>query len=199
MSSSFLRPSSVGGLFFHGDPSTIAGFVSPVIVDAVECEPGWRLAHVSEEVVKGQPSLANGDATGAIPRPCPVTWVCAALNERRPAGIEGCGFPSEIVPVLVIKLGGFLAVKTTATGHASPDIADCSSGGVSTVTAAFPDELLSLPAAEADDGQSSETLASDIFECGHDGSFRELLRQEAARRFSGGPSRLSTIFCGRLQ
>jgi hypothetical protein len=38
--------------------------------------------------------------------------------------------------------------------------------------------------------QSSEAFTSDIFESGHNGSFRERLCQVAARRFSGGPSRI---------
>jgi hypothetical protein len=68
----------------------------------------------------------------------------------------------------------------------------------SAIAAALPNSA-AVHMEELNGHQSTKPLASDISECGHNGSSRELLCQEAARRFSGGPSRFPTIFCGRLQ
>ena len=168
---------------------SMRSIVSPVGGSPMSARKFSKVSHRSLTVMPRAPYRGHARSRGFV----------AALNKRRPTGVDGCGFPSEIVPVLVIKMGDFLAVKTSATGDASSDIADRGDGSVAAITAAFPDELLSLPTGETDSEEASETLAGDILESGHDGSFDEQLRQEAARRFSGGPSRVDTIFCGRLQ
>jgi hypothetical protein len=68
----------------------------------------------------------------------------------------------------------------------------------SAIAAALPNSA-AVHMEELNGHQSTKSLASDIHKSGHDGLSVGLLRQEAARRFSGGPSRFSTIFCGRLQ
>jgi hypothetical protein len=101
----------------------------------------------------------------------------------------------------VLEVAGrkFFPVSATATGRASTQVGDVDDDRLGPTVAAAGPERSFAHVREADNRQSSETLASDIFECGHDGSDDERLCQEAARRFSGGPSRFSTIFCGRLQ
>jgi hypothetical protein len=93
----------------------------------------------------------------------------------------------------------FISVGAAATGDASPDVADASGCGVSAVAFEFPEKLLSLPAAKTDGDESSEAFTGDILESGHGDLLERLLCQVAARRFSGGPSRYSTMFCGGLQ
>jgi hypothetical protein len=197
-------------LFFHSDPSAIAGLVSPVVVDAVNSQSRRWLAHVSEDVFEGLPSFANRDAARAVTGVICIVWVEAAVHYRRPSGVQRGPRASGRMAVFEVAGDKFVPMGAPATGYASPDIADRSDGGVSTVAAAFPDELFPLPATETQSDEASETLAGDILESGHDGYLPELLCQEAARRFSGEPPRFVlhgsnsgnrdfTIFCGRLQ
>jgi hypothetical protein len=93
----------------------------------------------------------------------------------------------------------FISVGASATGDASSDVADASGCGVPAVAFEFPEKLLSLPAAKTDGDKSPEAFTSDIFESGHGDLSSRLLCQVAARRFSGGPSRYFTTFCGGLQ
>jgi len=93
-----LRPASVSVLDEPRGPSTICGFVVPIIVNAVNGVPRrWAHTHVvSEGCERLSPSLADGDTASTPIRIANHSRVSAALNHFGPAPIFG-GSESAVV------------------------------------------------------------------------------------------------------
>ena len=98
---SFRCPSAILHLLAFGRPSTVTGFVVPVVVNAVKGMAGARFKpHVfqeSFEVVK--PSWAHPDASPAVIRPRLISWACATSNHVRPCAIFRTRRRNESVPM----------------------------------------------------------------------------------------------------
>jgi hypothetical protein len=191
-------PSLVLALLKGRCPSAVVRSVRTVVVDPLDGQPRRRFTHVCKESLKAvTPAVTDRNAATAVVLEPLVLGVEATLFHRCPA------FEAARAPASMCSDAGAqrFTMKTAAT--------DCqASGHVShrdgfldaTVAPAEPNgslEFVSMQKANGD--EAAKTPSGDIFECGHNGSPRELSCQEAARRFSGGPSRFSTIFCGRLQ
>jgi len=179
-------------------PTAIAGFVSEIVVDPVKQHTRRRFAHVLKKCLEAVlPSVAHGDAATTVVLEPPVLGVQATLLHRCPA-FEGGRAP----PSMCSDAGAQLfTMKTAATdrqasGHVSHRNVFLSPA----IASATPNGAMELvPTRKTKRDQSPKTFSGDILESGHNGSDEERLCQEAARRFSSGPSRVSTIFCRRLQ
>jgi len=94
---------------------------------------------------------------------------------------------------LVSRLG-FAASATD--GVPVVQVANLNDGHDSAVALAEPSRLTAFGhLKEFEDGQSTVSSSTDIFESRHDGSSYERLRLESARRFLGAPVRYSTTKC----
>jgi len=167
MSSSFPSP-PVGGLFLHGDPSAIVGLIASTVVGAVDGQSGWRFAHIDKEVLEGEPSIANGYASAAIPWPRPVVGIGASLNNGRPSGISRTCLAALIVPVRRVAGDEFVPVGASATPCASPEIGDGDDDLLAAIAGAAP-KRTARHVGKLNDDQSPKSLTGDIFEGGHDG------------------------------
>jgi len=56
----------ISRLSFWRVPTAISGFIISIVVFTLQAQSGWRFSHVSEEIFKSHPSLANFNS------PCPV-------------------------------------------------------------------------------------------------------------------------------
>jgi hypothetical protein len=172
-------------------PFAIAGFVVPVVIDPIKSHPMWRLAHVSKEVFEGQPPLTYRDASASVVSPSPMFWIEAAFFHAAPAIIGRCLNTAGVAVRAAgnVAVTQLLAMEAAATAYLSLfHVAVVDYGFCSAVALADP-ESHGCSVRKPHGDKATEALASDIVESGHNGSSYERLRQEAARRFSGGPSR----------
>ena len=80
-----MRISSIPALRRPTGPSTVCGGVASVIVDPVErCFRCGALAHISYEVPKITPSVADANPTTSVVFPCGVARICCPLNHSDP-------------------------------------------------------------------------------------------------------------------
>lgn len=71
-------------------PSAVRGLVIPVVVDAVQCQPFWPTAHVSEKMLKRiAPPIANSNSSSAIVAIVLVCAVVAASIHGSPSDVFG--------------------------------------------------------------------------------------------------------------
>lgn len=77
-------PASVIRLNELCGPSAIAGFVVPVIVDAIEAKSIRTDAHVGEKILESTPLLIDGDASPAVPVVLLVSRTRTPINHRSP-------------------------------------------------------------------------------------------------------------------
>ena len=201
MSRASLPRSPVVDLLRSSGPATIGGGVGPVVVAALDRQSGRRLAHVCEKVLEGEPALADDDATPSIVLPIGTFGIATPLDHRSPASVKrGLGASSGVAVPEISSCSGFLAVTAATDSSSTPQGIGASDETDAAIALAEPEQVLFTGFGCAFDGDKSpEAVSSDIFESGHDGSLSGLSCQVAARRFSGGPSRYSTIFCGGLQ
>jgi predicted TIM-barrel fold metal-dependent hydrolase len=182
----------------NGRPSAIAQLVVAVVVDAVEQHAWWWFAHVFKERLESiAPAVTDRDAPTAVFAELRVFRIGAALLHRGPTLVGGSAAP----PMRASEGAKLFAVEAFATEDVPAEEGVAANDLLRPAIAQAVPHGAPVPVhvGKADNRQSSETLTSDISECGHGGFSVKLLCQEAARRFSDGPSRHSTIFCGRLQ
>ena len=107
-------------LLFGGRPAAVAGFVVPVVVDAVDgVAGGWPLAHVCEEVGEVEPAATDRDSASA------VAWKGDRIGVRTPRfhscpnAVLGTPLPDPAVSVLEVEVGGdFASDASTGVGDA---------------------------------------------------------------------------------
>lgn len=80
---------AVFGLFARRCPSTIAGLVVAIVVNAVKLQPGRASAQIGDEVGDGVPPRADLDAAAAVVGVKRAPMVVATLHHLAPSGIEG--------------------------------------------------------------------------------------------------------------
>ena len=126
-------PMAIRCLLSARRPAAIAGLVVAVVIDAVERHVCGTLAHVSEEVLKEKPSLADTDAPASIARPLGHGFIAAASAHSAPTLVSGGAsgavlLPSQLkrpafLPALVVgdapaaSLGNAVAVINRAFSH----------------------------------------------------------------------------------
>lgn len=77
-------------LGFGVSPSTVGGFVVPVVVDTVDGGPrAWTRPHVGVEAGEVLPALAYGDAASSVMVECRAVRIAAPVLHLSPRGILG--------------------------------------------------------------------------------------------------------------
>lgn len=174
-------------LFKPGCPTAVPGFVIAVIVDAIECETIWSRSHVSKEVCELQPALAHFDTSATI------MFVIATMRIR--ASVTHCAprlpFRASIalfcLPMQKVCMKEKVTVETSArTSVSCAKFFALYDNFLAAITATSPKCFAVVKVAphldHFDCDKATETLACDIFDCGH-GDLRERLpRQVAAGR-----------------
>lgn len=99
----------VSGMLGHCCPLTIARFVIPVIVDAVNRVPfGWRFPHILQKILKGIfPASANAYAASSIAFVSYVVWISAPTFHCQPTLVR----MAHAIP----RVPMYYSVATTAT------------------------------------------------------------------------------------
>lgn len=77
-------------LLYSGRPPAIFRRISGIVINAFNCEAGWLNAHISKEISKIAPPVANGNAPAAVVFPTGRIGVGATLNHIAPANVRGC-------------------------------------------------------------------------------------------------------------
>jgi hypothetical protein len=132
--------SPVVGLFLGGRPSTVAGFVPLVVVDAIERLSFRARPHVVGEVFKPHPALTYGDTSGPVVRKAGRVRVRASVNHGSPSGhlwghraarvgAMRCDFGSNLLPTKTSATGGsagskhaeLVALLAPTVAYAPPD------------------------------------------------------------------------------
>ena len=86
----------VVGLLFSRSPSTIARLVIPVIVNTIKRMVGWSYSHVSQEVDKEIPSVANGNSSSTISSVKPRLRIGATLFHAHPCFVFSAQLPCPV-------------------------------------------------------------------------------------------------------
>ena len=186
-----MTSAAVVGLFRFRSPPAVVGGVPKIVVDPVNRQFWQTFAHVGEEVFESEPALADSDAASAVGF---IFQVASSTEHGSPTAICGRGGVTSIMPMF----------QRVAQFSSDTEAATCCRLGEQAVASNY---LFNSAVAEtekirssgfrcmrkAHDGQTTEALTRDISESGHGDLFQRLLRQEAARRFSGGPSRFCSM------
>jgi hypothetical protein len=108
--------SAVIHLFFACCPAAVAGLVIAIVVDAVKSGSGWAYAHIGEEIYKGEPPFANGDAPTSVALP-PIAFLVETSGlHGRPRTIGwGEKMLSWRMAMARLYFGQVFAAKTPAT------------------------------------------------------------------------------------
>ena len=104
-------------LFFRCGPTTIAGLIVPVVIDAVDAMFGrGAVAHISQEVLEGvTPALADRNPAATVPRPVFTLRVCAAIDHMSPRSIfRGTPLSSACMTMLQTCLCRPFSLQTAA-------------------------------------------------------------------------------------
>ncbi len=80
---------SVLRLFFPRGPTTVTGFVVPVVVNALNRHLWWSWPHVREKVLKCKPSITDLYSSTAIPVVVAFVRICCALLDAIPNFVFG--------------------------------------------------------------------------------------------------------------
>jgi hypothetical protein len=155
-------------LFSPCCPSAIAGFVIPVVVDAVKGEVGRPFTHIGKEVYEVEPLFANCDTATSIVLPDMAFGVGASSYHRSPRSI-GSGYAGLMRWGMAVSgLGFSLSLKAPATGcvTARKVVADSDTFS-STVASVDPACVSVLCMREAQNSQASKSLPCEISEGGH--------------------------------
>ena len=108
--------STISGLLFGGSPSTVAGLIVAIVVDAIQGLPLWARPHVLKERFKAVlPALADANAPSAPERELRRVRVETAILHRlpRPIGLATASFAGKSM----LQLSGdhHLAMDAAAT------------------------------------------------------------------------------------
>ncbi len=118
-------------LFLLCCPAAIAGFVVPVIVDSVQCQPSWAWTHVSEECGCGVlPSFTHGNAAKTIAVIPLILGIKAAGFSTTPSHVflrEGCSMDPAGISALIPRLHrwGAISVELFQKGFVETAAAAC--------------------------------------------------------------------------
>jgi hypothetical protein len=138
------------------DPFAIGGFVTSIIVDAIERQARWAITHVGKEVFKCEPTLANTNSSSAVIKKIRVLRIAASLKHRFPAVISRCAGLSML---------GKRATLASAANRIFASEADASNDAlVSAVANDKPASRFPFYMGESDDRQSSKALSCNIFD-----------------------------------
>ena len=91
-------------------PAAVARFIVTIVVNALNSKAIWAYSHISQKIIKRQPSFAHCNSTAAVVLKAGIVWVCRSLNELRP-----CFVRTRVTePVLVVfRAGSFLMKAAT--------------------------------------------------------------------------------------
>lgn len=110
----------ISHLLLHCRPAAVAGFVSLVVVLAVNGHSLWAFSHVRKEVSEVPPAVADGYATSSVAFPVLVIGVRASIDHRRPYSIRPrVGTTPTLMSMLREPLCGSL-VLVAPTRHRQP-------------------------------------------------------------------------------
>lgn len=150
---------AVASLLFRGCPSAVGRLVVAVVVDSVKCMlRGWSRPHISEEVVKSQPSFANGDSSPTV---TVVIWGAGVLTSSKHTAPRLVFWrPFTGLPVAV-SCGSAPATAFTATAFQK-----CSSNRLhySTFTAAEPSRVVVCNRVKRKNRPATKLLSSQVYE-----------------------------------
>lgn len=149
-------------------PSTVAGFVVPVIVDAVECPAERPWSHVREEVLERvHPSLTDGDSAASVVLPVPGVRISAALAHGGPTVKFRGGSTASAVPMRGSgpeSFGGLIVTQApTASRVAVAQLLSRRLLPTAAITLTCPGRMRVSTAARAfQDGQPAESLTDQV-------------------------------------
>jgi hypothetical protein len=148
---SIVRPVSViaavSVLLNVSGPSAIFWAVVSIIIDAIKALTCRPLSHVSKEVFKVFPALANLYSTASVVRPARHSWVSAPSEHACPNAIGGCWF-SNMMTMLRSLFVNLVSRRFSATARCSLTIlklTDICKRLVTAVTKTFPHHLFCNP------------------------------------------------------
>lgn len=151
-------------------PNAVFWTVRAIVVNALNRVPGrWTLAHVIDEVFKGQPTLAHGNASRAVVLEVLGSRICAAVDHAGPnlmfarARRAMCAQSLRIAPAQLLP-------TDAAAGQATTVQKVCSSNllGLSAVTHADPSRATArCVLASMQNGESAKNLARQIVSFNH--------------------------------
>ena len=95
---------SISSLAFWRVPAAITGFIISIVVFTLQAQSGWRFSHVSEEVFKSHPSLANFNSPCAMPLKADVVVIVTASVHSAPSAINASLLAFAGVPVSDLEL-----------------------------------------------------------------------------------------------
>ncbi len=157
--------SLIATLFDSSRPSTVFGCVISVIVDAFQRHTPFRKAHVSKEIVKNLPSLADFDPPSTVSRVAGFLNVLASPLHGRPDAVNlvsGKSVPFVGRPQLALE-------ASTGLSQPAPKALSGARVDFPTVTVAFPDHRLNAVGRDAlKHHQSPEPLSCDVDQVRHD-------------------------------
>lgn len=177
------RP-SVKSLFRRSRPATIPWFVISVVVDSIDLHACRSLAHVSKKIFEGHPAFAYRNTASAIIGKLFEFWIRASVSHSLPNIVRLCfSIPSRLTVSESVGVSNSPAAATGSLGWFGDDF-------FYSAIASNKPKRTSIHVRKADDNKSSKSNPGDILESRHDGSSRERLRLETARRFRGEPFRI---------
>jgi hypothetical protein len=154
-------------LFESCRPPAITGFISPVVVDAVDGHFGRRCAHVGEEVLERAPSVAYPDSACAVVAKTIGVRTIATIKHIGPTAISGSSQALAIMAMDRLASSRKLDSETPTTCCQSiSEMISPRAGFCSTIAEADPMSALLA----ACDNQASETLTNKIHKNGHGGT-----------------------------
>ena len=153
---------TVIGLRDPVSPAAVAWLVVSVVVDSVECQPLWALAHVVQERLKAvEPAGAARDAALYVVLSCRVVGVADPLLHVHPALVRAA-YPlgGACVAVRSIELACDLTLDTAATVGVVAEVGTDDDGLSPALTLAEPHSPFTLVAYLAKERQTPEYVAS---------------------------------------
>ena len=150
----------VQALLMASRPAAIRGRIGAVVVDTIQRFPFRSRIHVSQEILEGSPSLADGDSAPTVMLIAGGLRVGAALNHREPRTVDRC---RNVARVCVPMLGDTLLLETTTTQMLSSlQIRGLGKRDLTAVTLAHPYDLRPPIGATTKRNQAPETLSDEI-------------------------------------
>jgi hypothetical protein len=133
-------------------PDAVVRLVAAVIVDALKRVLGWARPHVCDEVIKGEPAIAHGNATSSVVAVIPVRWILATLFHAVPNSIKTSHSADSC-----------RAAQTTTTSRVATDqVAAKNRCDGSAFASTHPGQILAILAPRLDRCESAEGLACQI-------------------------------------
>lgn len=165
------RRAAIACLLLLRGPSTVAGLVMPVRVDAIQAvSSAGATPHVLEEGLVGvQPALADSNASAAVVGPLRCLRIRTTIAHVSPRDIFGERAWEQRVAVPAMGLGRAFALKTSAAAVLPQgEIAAANVNDGAALTAASPRRLpAKIRGAATYDGQPVEDARSQVDEAWH--------------------------------